>query len=120
MWSVGCIFAELLSMQRESVPNFTFRMPLFPGRSCYPMSPHPAGNKTSGNKAGLNSDQNDQLSVIFSVLGSMSADDIAAVSNPDVRRYLSDPSCCRHQQPSNLQDNFPGAEPEAIELLKGT
>jgi mitogen-activated protein kinase 1/3 len=39
VWSIGCIFAELLNTMRESVPNFLDRHPLFPGRSCYPLSP---------------------------------------------------------------------------------
>ena len=33
MWSAGCIFAELLSMQQENVQNFRERQPLFPGTS---------------------------------------------------------------------------------------
>mmetsp|Transcript_235 Transcript_235/g.134 ORF Transcript_235/g.134 Transcript_235/m.134 type:complete len:83 (+) Transcript_235:229-477(+) len=36
MWSTGCIFAELLSMMKD---NFTDREPLFPGHSCFPLSP---------------------------------------------------------------------------------
>jgi mitogen-activated protein kinase 1/3 len=31
VWSVGCIFAELLGMIRENVSNFRFRRPIFPG-----------------------------------------------------------------------------------------
>jgi mitogen-activated protein kinase 1/3 len=31
VWSVGCIFAELMGMIRENVSNFRFRRPLFPG-----------------------------------------------------------------------------------------
>ncbi len=38
MWSVGCIFAELLSMQKGSVRSFKERSPLFPGKSCFPLS----------------------------------------------------------------------------------
>lgn len=39
IWSVGCIFAELMSMMKENFPDFTDRMPLFPGKGCYPLSP---------------------------------------------------------------------------------
>ena len=39
MWSVGCIFAELLGMMKESAPTYLDRKPLFPGRSCFPLSP---------------------------------------------------------------------------------
>lgn len=38
MWSVGCIFAELLSMQAQNVPDYRDRVPLFPGKSCFPLS----------------------------------------------------------------------------------
>ena len=39
IWSVGCIFAELLSMMKESAPTYLDRQPLFPGKSCFPLSP---------------------------------------------------------------------------------
>ena len=39
MWSVGCIMAELLSMMKENFPDPFSRVPLFPGKSCYPLSP---------------------------------------------------------------------------------
>lgn len=38
LWSVGCIFAELLSMQEENVADVKDRVPLFPGKSCFPLS----------------------------------------------------------------------------------
>lgn len=47
MWSVGCIFAELLSMMKENFPDPFSRVPLFPGKSCYPLSPGFAKNKKS-------------------------------------------------------------------------
>lgn len=39
LWSVGCTFGELLGMMVESAPTFTDRKPLFPGKSCFPLSP---------------------------------------------------------------------------------
>lgn len=39
MWSVGCIFAELLGMMKESAATYLDRRPLFPGKSCFPLSP---------------------------------------------------------------------------------
>lgn len=44
VWAIGCIFAELLSMMKENVPCHTDRNPLFPGKSCFPLSP----DKTPG------------------------------------------------------------------------
>ena len=39
IWAVGCIFAELLGMMKENAPTFLDRYPLFPGKSCFPLSP---------------------------------------------------------------------------------
>jgi mitogen-activated protein kinase 1/3 len=39
IWSVGCIFAELLSMMKQNFSHFTERKPLFPGESCELLSP---------------------------------------------------------------------------------
>ena len=39
MWSVGCIWAELLSMIKENFSHFTERKPLFPGETCHLLSP---------------------------------------------------------------------------------
>ena len=53
MWSVGCIFAELLSMMKENFATVFDRQPLFPGNSCYPLSPGAAKdeeNKDSDNE----------------------------------------------------------------------
>lgn len=58
MWSVGCILAELLAMDPASVPRVSDRRPLFPGRTCFPLS---ADNPTTY------ADRLDQLNVIFQV-----------------------------------------------------
>ena len=39
IWSIGCVFAELLGMLKENSPTFMDRKPLFPGKSCFPLSP---------------------------------------------------------------------------------
>ena len=39
VWSIGCIFAELLSMMKTNAATFIDRKPLFPGKSCFPLSP---------------------------------------------------------------------------------
>jgi serine/threonine protein kinase len=45
IWSVGCIFAELLCMMRENYATVFDRQPLFPGGSCKLLSPK-ASEKT--------------------------------------------------------------------------
>lgn len=67
MWSVGCIFAELLSMQKGSIPRYQDRVPLFPGKSCFPLS---------ADTAMTTDDQLDQLNVIFDVIGTPSEEDL--------------------------------------------
>ncbi|KAI9987695.1 hypothetical protein PInf_023739 [Phytophthora infestans] len=107
VWSVGCIFAELLSMQKSSVPSHYQREPLFPGVSCFPLSP-------GAGQVALPQDSRDQLNTILDVLGTMEEDDIAEIADPDVQFYLrSLPPRPRR----NLQEMYPGAEPEAIDLL---
>lgn len=63
IWSVGCIFAELLNMMKENVESYTDRQPLFPGTSFYPLSPSAANDKDP--EAKQKRLQNDQLGKIF-------------------------------------------------------
>jgi mitogen-activated protein kinase 1/3 len=72
MWSVGCIFAELLGMMKESAPTYLDRRPLFPGKSCFPLSP----------------DKHVQLAVIFEVIGSPSEEDKSFVTDVKALEYL--------------------------------
>ncbi|CAN0340556.1 unnamed protein product, partial [Laminaria digitata] len=70
VWSLGCILAELLSMQKESAPTSQERSALFPGKSCFPLS---------AEKPSSYSDRLDQLNVIFDVIGTPSREDIAGL-----------------------------------------
>jgi mitogen-activated protein kinase 1/3 len=54
-------FAELQQMCKEIVTNCCERQPLFPGSSCYPLSP-PANEEE---------EENDQLNLVFDILGSV-------------------------------------------------
>ncbi|TMW62851.1 hypothetical protein Poli38472_005469 [Pythium oligandrum] len=108
VWSVGCIFAELLSMQKSSVPSHYQREPLFPGVSCFPLSP-------GAGQTALPQDSRDQLNTILDVLGTMAEDDIADIADPDVQVYLRS---LPPRAKKDLQEMYPGAEPEAIDLLE--
>ena len=80
VWSAGCIFAELLGMQIESVKDYHDRMALFPGKSCYPLSndnldaPREEVKLFQEDKGRV-----DQLSVIFDVIGTPSEFDIEQI-----------------------------------------
>lgn len=75
MWSLGCILAELLSMQKESFQTSKERSALFPGKSCFPLS---------AEKPSSYADALDQLNVIFDVIGTPSMEDIK-----DLVRYAT-------------------------------
>ena len=65
IWSLGCIFGELLTMMKENASTFVERRPLFPGKSCFPLSPG-GDNPLKGMSE---SKKTDQLGVIFDVIG---------------------------------------------------
>ena len=104
IWSLGCILAELLSMQEGSVPGYQDRVPLFPGGTCYPLS----------GESGLADERLDQLSVIFGVIGTPSADDIAAIGKAN--EYITALGKIRPKK--GLKERFPSADPSAIDLLE--
>ena len=39
IWSLGCILGELFSMLKENEDYPMYRIPVFPGSSCFPLSP---------------------------------------------------------------------------------
>jgi mitogen-activated protein kinase 1/3 len=86
MWSVGCIFAELLNMMAENVGNIKDRKPLFPGKSCFPLSPD---KKIVERKNGFPLSANDQLSVIFGVIGTPNDEDKSFVLDKLALEYLN-------------------------------
>lgn len=108
VWSVGCIFGELLSMQYESVRFVEQRGPMFPGASCFPLSPRDNPNAYL--------QKYDQLNVILDVIGSHFTErELLGVSNDHARLYL------RHlpaRDPERLEQRFPGADTSAMDLLR--
>ena len=110
VWSAGCIFAELLSLMQQPTER-PAKDTLFPGQSCFPLSPrqdqHPALDKT------------DQLNVIFSVLGSPSSSDIKRLPCDDpTKMYLSG---LARVEPANLSQKYSVAHatcPLALDLMK--
>lgn len=106
MWAVGCIFAELLAMFKGNSVYFTDRKPLFPGTSCYPLSP-------GGERDPRNQEQ-DQLSVILKVLGTPGPEDCAFMGNQELAREIqSFPQWERE----SFEKKYPAAGELAVELL---
>ncbi|KAL7066403.1 protein kinase domain-containing protein [Cryptosporidium serpentis] len=113
MWSVGCIFAELLNMLKENVAYYSDRSPLFPGSSCFPLSPD---NKHQGEDYRFKIRGNrDQLNMIFNILGSPKEEDIDILEKEDAKRYIR---IFHKRSGIDMHARFPGASNLAIDLLK--
>jgi serine/threonine protein kinase len=108
MWSVGCIFAQLLEMLPCSKIAPSQRRPLFAGKSCFPLS-------CSADNAYWQ--PTDQLNVIFSIIGTPSDTDIyCSIQSEASRAYLS--GTMPKRIGSGLKRKFPYALPDAVELLQ--
>lgn len=105
MWSIGCIMSELLQMIKKNIPNPEHREPLFPGKSCFPLS---------AKDPFAYQDRMDQLNVIFEVIGTPSEETIEECCNEQCHRYLKS---LRKKSPMDLSTRFPGVSPPALDLL---
>ena len=114
MWALGCILAELLGMQAKSVKHYQDRVPLFPGKSCYPLSGDGIEDE-SGNSKEKEGLRLDQLSVIFDVIGSPTEADIKTLPEDSIQTYLRN---LETKDPKDLRNVYPGADPNALSLLK--
>jgi mitogen-activated protein kinase 1/3 len=111
VWSVGCIFAEMLSMTCEKDPRSEARLPLFPGLSCFPLSP---AAKTESTVKGFPISEHDQMGKIVEVLGTPAEEDCSFISDPKAREYIF---AFPPKRPINLKERYPSASDEAIDLL---
>ena len=111
VWSLGCVFAELLTMMRDNAPYYIERGPIFPGKSCFPLSPD-IGN--SSFKNGYPASDKDQLNVIMEILGTPCDEDLQCFDNSMAISYIKSFSI-NEKKPLNLL--FPGSTPEEIDVL---
>ena len=110
IWSAGCIFAELLSMMKEHAPTYLDRKPLFPGSSCFPLSPDHKAEK----KHGFPHSSTDQLNVIFDVIGTPSEEEASFVTDAKAIEYLK---TFTTRTRVDFRDLYPAATKDAIDLL---
>lgn len=123
VWSMGCIFAELLGMIKENIPYPSNRCPLFQGGSCFPLSPDRKSHNEGGSKNSTRSGSSgqsaakDQLNMIFNVLGTPSEHEIDSLGKEDTRQYVR---CFKQRRPVALTsiDRFKAASPESMDLLR--
>mmetsp|Transcript_97854 Transcript_97854/g.176625 ORF Transcript_97854/g.176625 Transcript_97854/m.176625 type:complete len:416 (+) Transcript_97854:58-1305(+) len=110
VWSVGCIYAELLQMLEGT--HHEDRSPLFPGSSCFPLSPDRKHRKdpkfhTRGST--------DQLNVIFDLLGTPSEADIEALHTEDAKNHIR---ACARRECKGVRSRFPSAPDDSLDLLE--
>lgn len=103
IWSIGCIFAELLLMQKPAPKD---PQALFPGSRCYPLSPI---------SSGYPKDRGDQLLEIFNVIGTPTKEEIQKIDHDKARKTVES---LPEQKPIAFKQLFPDAEDSALDLLE--
>lgn len=112
MWAVGCIFAEMLQMHKTNVSDYRNRQPLFPGTSCFPLSP---SNNPTAVIEQMPVSPRDQLNVILGTLGSPSENELQFVNDIKAKNYLNG---FPKQDKVPLKSIFPKEDADAIDLLQ--
>lgn len=81
IWGIGCIIAELLQKMEAHLkdPNTVKDQPLFPGKSCFPLSPDKHVKKKGLQKFPIS--DKDQLNVILEVLGAPTDEDLSFITD---------------------------------------
>ena len=112
MWSGGCVFAELLQMINGNRAGYKDRRPLFPGTSCFPLSPQ-IKQGTKGEIEYFHS--GDQLITICRMLGTPPEDSLTFVTDIGARQYLQMfPRCDK----KDVSEMFPECTEEELDLLQ--
>ncbi|CAJ1411422.1 unnamed protein product, partial [Effrenium voratum] len=109
IWSVGCIYAELLGMLEGT--RTQDRGPLFPGSSCFPLSPD---HKHKTDYKYHTRGKHDQLNMIFNLLGTPMEGDIEQLEREDAKRYIR---CFAAREGDGLAAKFPAVDADAIDIL---
>ena len=109
IWSLGCIYAELLQMKSDEN-----RSPIFLGKYCNPLSPSTFQTKSNTNDKDKDNDikNEDQLNVITQILGPFSSDDLSFVNDKSEIKYNS------NSENKKLREFVEDATFEEYQLLK--
>lgn len=108
--------AELLAKTPEHLrdPNSIKDQPLFPGRSCFPLSPDRQAKKKANQKFPIS--EQDQLNVIMEVLGAPSEEDLSFITDQTAIQYLKE--FPPHTVGIDFKQRFPYASDLCIDLIK--
>jgi mitogen-activated protein kinase 1/3 len=110
VWSVGCIYAELLGMLEGC--RVEDRKPLFPGTSCFPLSPA----RKDAHKDRYSMDgKHDQLNMIFDIIGTPGQAEIKQLEREDARKYVE---CFKKRTGKGFGSLFPRAEAASLDMLQ--
>ena len=114
VWSLGCIFGELMTLIKENCINPYDRKPLFPGKSCFPLSPPRDQSNIQRTNNAYPVDSRDQLNLIFDVIGTPSDDDVSFITDKHAKEYLKS---FGRKGKKNLKERFVGSTEESLDLL---
>ena len=112
VWSLGCIFAELLMMAKENSESPMERCAFFPGESCFPLSPD---SHAPVLKCGFPVANKDQLIVILKKLGTPTKKDLDFITDNNALEYIN---CLPRMPRSSFELFFPGASKDAVDFLR--
>eukprot|EP00826_Nyctotherus_ovalis_P057172 TRINITY_DN7809_c0_g2_i10.p1 TRINITY_DN7809_c0_g2~~TRINITY_DN7809_c0_g2_i10.p1 ORF type:complete len:447 (-),score=149.73 TRINITY_DN7809_c0_g2_i10:3576-4916(-) len=112
VWAAGCIFAELLGKMRAATEAAKKASPLFPGTSCFPISP---GSGHAKKKGYFQYSTGDQLSLILDMVGTPTEHEMSFVTDVKALEYLKG---FDRKLPVDLNSRYPSAGNDALDLLK--
>ena len=95
-------------MMQDNFPNINDRKPLFPGSSCFPLSPD------NNNKSSSPYTSSDQLNIIFDVIGTPHEDQLSFLTDLKAQSYVKS---FHPRPPLDLKARYPAARDEALDLL---
>ena len=111
IWGVGCVFGELLQMIKGNKPLYGDRFPLFPGTSCFPLSPQLKPDGTSDNQY---LQQGEQIIMICNILGTPTEEESSFIADRGAKQYLKLLPKCAGKP---FKELYPDCTPEEIDLI---
>jgi len=112
MWGAGCVFAELLEMVKENLTSIDKRSALFPGQSCFPLSPVLIYDAS----VMVPSKPQDQLKTILQFIDELTPSDLSFLKDKTKKKYVK--SLLGKNNKVDFKEKFPAASDQAIDLLK--
>ena len=112
VWSIGCVIAELCGMDRHNYPAFYDRKPLFPGGSCFPLTPD---MKVLETNTGFSCSSSDQIHHILNILGTPNYKETNFLSDEKAKIYLRS---FEYRHKIDIKCIFPNTDHELISLME--